>query len=132
MVIMKEPSSERKDEIPHVASANPSPATDGDIELAVVAGMFSAKTGKEEQVAYALSRYVVLSRMEPGCRNIDLVTSVTVRGLFMVWEKWESHQHRQRHFDGMAALEMADAVRDLVREPPQFDVFEPISAHDLA
>lgn len=124
MVIMKEPLPERKDESPSFV--------DEEMELAVVAGIFSAKTGKEGEVAYALSRYVVLSRMEPGCRNIDLVTSVTVPGLFMLWEKWESHEHRQAHFDGMAALTLADGIRDLVREPPQFDIFDAISAHDLA
>lgn len=121
---MKERSPERK----HESSQGDA----SDIELAVVAGIFTAESGKEEQLAYALSRYVVLSRMEEGCRNIDLVTSVTVPGLFMVWEKWDSHEHRQAHFDGKTAGEMADAVRDLVREPPQFDIFDAISAHDLA
>lgn len=124
MVIMKEPSPERKDQS--------GSAVDPDLELAVVAGIFFAKAGKEGEVAYALSRYVVLSRMEAGCRNIDLVTSVTVSGLFMVWEKWDSHEHRHTHFDGEVAVALADAVRDLVREPPQFDIFDAISAHDLA
>lgn len=121
---MKEHPPERKPESP--------PGTPAEIELAVVVGMFFAKPDKTERVAYALSRYVVLSRMEDGCRNIDLVTSVTVKGLFLVWEKWESHEDRQAHFEGPAATEMAAAVRDLVREPPQFDIFDAISAHDLA
>jgi len=105
-VIMKEGTPERKHE-----SGRPGVE---EMDLAVVAGIFFAKPGEEEQLAYALSRYIVLSRMESGCRNIDLVTSVTVKGLFMVWEKWESHDHRQAHFEGDAATAMADGVRDLV------------------
>lgn len=128
--MMKEEPPERKDQ--SAQSASPvGRAEVEDFDLVVVAGMFSAKPGKEESLAYALARYVVLSRMEDGCRNIDLVSSVTVPGLLMVWEKWESHDHRQTHFEGKAATEMADAVSDLVREPPQFDIFDAISAHDL-
>lgn len=120
---MKEDQPERKQES--------SQGTHDGIELAVVAGIFHAKPDEEGRLAYALSRYVVLSRMETGCRNIDLVTSVTVPGLLMVWEKWESHDHRQTHFEGKAAAEMADAVRDLLAEPPSFDIFDAVSAHDL-
>ena len=120
---MKEGTPERK----HESSRD----RGQEIELAVVGGIFLAQSGKDQQLAYALARYVVLSRMEAGCRNIDLVTSVTVPGMFMVWEKWASHAHRQTHFEGPAATEMAGAVRDLVREPPQFDIFDAISAHDL-
>jgi len=107
-------------------------AEGGDIELAIVAGVFHARPGYEEPLAGLLARYVVLARMEPGCRNIDLVSSLTVRGLFMVWEKWESHEHRQAHFEATAARRLASEVGDLVAEPPQFDVFDGISAHDLA
>jgi len=120
---MKEGIPERKDE----SSQGRAP----EVELAIVGGAFVAETGKEDQLAYALARYVVLARMEEGCRNIDLVTSVTVPGMFMVWEKWESPSHRQRHFENRTASDLADAVRDLVREPPQFDIFDAISAHDL-
>lgn len=128
--IMKEESPERKDQSAQSVSGAAKAEVE-DFDLVVVAGMFSAKPGKEEPLAYALARYVVLSRMEDGCRNIDLVSSVTVPGLLMVWEKWESHDDREAHFRGEAATEMADAVRDLVREPPQFDIFDAISAHDL-
>lgn len=107
-------------------------ADDAEVELAIVAGVFHARSGYEERLAATLARYVVLSRMEDGCRNIDLVASMTVRGLFMVWEKWESHSHRQAHFEGTAARRLAGEVADLVAEPPQFDVFDAISAHDLA
>jgi quinol monooxygenase YgiN len=103
-----------------------------DVELAVVAGLFLAKPDKVEQLGYALARYVVLSRMEDGCRNIDLVTSVTVPGLFMLWEKWESHAHQQAHMEADAMTALAEGMADLVAEPPQFDLFDAVSAHDLA
>lgn len=105
--------------------------TGGEPELAVVAGAFRAKPGDVERLAYALARYVVLSRMEDGCRNVDLVSSITVPGLFMVWEKWESHDHRRVHFDGPVTRQLAEAVAELVAEPPQFDVFDAVSAHDV-
>jgi len=119
---------------PDSAKSEPTaaPGQPGEVELAIVAGVFRALPSAEERLAYALARYVVLSRMEQGCRNIDLVTSLTVPGLFMVWEKWESHDHRRAHFEGTGARRLAAEVADLVAEPPQFDAFDGISAHDLA
>ena len=102
-----------------------------DPDLAVVAGTFLAIPDKSHQLGYALARYVVMSRMEDGCRNIDLVSSVTVPGFFMVWEKWDSHDHRQAHFEGPTARALAESVQSLVAEPPRFDIFDAISAHDL-
>lgn len=102
-----------------------------EIDLAIVAGVFRSRPGAEEQLAYALARYVVLSRMEPGCRNIDLVTSVTMKGVFMVWEKWEHHDAQRAHLDGEAIARLAEDLPGIVDEPPSFDLFDAISAHDL-
>ena len=47
-----------------------------------------------------LSKYVVLARMEAGCRNIDMVVSETHHGRILLVEKWESPAAQIAHFDG--------------------------------
>jgi len=78
-----------------------------------------------------LSKYVVLSRMRSGCRNIDLCQSVTTPGRFVVIEKWESPEAQRAHFDSDEMVEMASACHGVLREPPEIDLLEGLSAHDL-
>jgi len=61
-----------------------------DLELAVVIGIFQARTGREADVAEVLAKYVVLTRRQPACRNVDLVASGSRPDRFVVIEKWES------------------------------------------
>jgi quinol monooxygenase YgiN len=79
-----------------------------------------------------LARYVVISRGDPGCRNIDLCASVTVPGRVVVIGKWESGAAQRAHFDGAAMVALAAAARDLGAARPDVDLLEGISAHDLA
>lgn len=102
------------------------------VELAVVVGTFDARPGRAGDLAGVLARYVVLSRGEPGCRNIDLVAALTTPGRFVVYEKWETPGHQREH---MAAAAMADLAADagpLLAGPPDLGLFEAVSAHDLA
>ena len=78
-----------------------------------------------------LSKYVVVSRNHPGCRNIDLCASVTVPGRFLVIQKWESPAAQQTHFDSAEMVEMARSCEGLLEKRPEIDLFEGISAHDL-
>ena len=79
-----------------------------------------------------LSKYVVLSRMQPGSRNIDLCGSVTTPGRYVVIEKWESPAAQRAHFDSPEMVEMAKACEGLLTKPPVIDLLEGLSAHDLA
>ena len=78
-----------------------------------------------------LSKYVVLSRMRPGCRNIDLCQSVTTPNRFVVIEKWESPEAQREHFDSDEMVEMAASCEGLLQSPPDIDLLEGLSAHDL-
>lgn len=78
-----------------------------------------------------LVRYVVVSRSEAGCRNIDLCASMTVEGRVVIIEKWVSPAAQQAHFDGPALLELAGAARGLDAARPVIDLLEGMSAHDL-
>ena len=78
-----------------------------------------------------LSKYVVLARMQDGCRNIDLCQSVTSAARFLVIQKWESPEAQQAHFDSEEMVEMAKACSGLLSQPPSIDLFEGLSAHDL-
>ena len=59
-----------------------------EIELTVVTMTFDASD--EAALLAVLSKYVVLTRMVDGCRNVDLVSSVTQEGRHLVIQKWES------------------------------------------
>jgi len=78
-----------------------------------------------------LSKYVVLTRMEPGCRNVDLCASVTSPSRFVVVEKWESPQSQRAHFDAPVMVDMARSCTGLLAAAPEIDLLQGMSAHDL-
>jgi quinol monooxygenase YgiN len=111
------------------------PADDNEhvVELTVVTMVFDATTPNETtRLGELLAKYVVMSRGQPGCRNIDLCASLTTPGRFVVIEKWDSPQAQRDHFDSDAMVEMALATRPLLAQPPAIDLLDGISAHDLA
>ncbi len=103
-----------------------------DVDLAVLTASFDAHEGAEEQLAAVLARYVVLTRTEDGCRNVDLVVSTTQRGRFLVIEKWSTPAAARAHLDGAAMTDMARAAIPLLAARPAIDLHDTISAHDLA
>ena len=100
-----------------------------DVELTVVTMAFDAAA--PERLQEILAKYVVLARGEAGCRNVDLLLSVTRPARFVIVEKWDSVEAQRRHFDGPAMVEMASACEGLLTAPPDIDLLEAISAHDL-
>jgi quinol monooxygenase YgiN len=76
-------------------------------------------------------RYVVMSRGEPGCRNIDLCASMTTEGRVVIVEKWATLAAQQAHLDGETMLALAASARDLDAARPELDLLAGISAHDL-
>lgn len=102
---------------------------DGAVELVVVTMRFDA--ADDAHLLAVLSKYIVLTRMEPGCRNVDLVSSVTTPGRHLVIEKWESPEHQRTHFDAPSMVEMATACVDVLMGPPDIDLWDATSAHDL-
>ena len=107
------------------------PSNAAEVSLAVVAGVFDARPGSEAELGAVLANYVVVSRTSPGCRNIDLVASLTTAGRFLVYEKWESAEHQRDHLTSTVTEEMAAAAMPLLAGPPDLGLFEAISAHDL-
>ena len=101
-----------------------------DVELTLVTLTFDA--ADPAGLLGVLSKYVVVSRGHPGCRNIDLAASATRAGRYVIIEKWESPAAQQAHFDSPDMVEMAEACRGLLSTAPQIDLLEGISAHDLA
>lgn len=101
-----------------------------EVELTVVVLRFQA--ADPEALLSVLAKYVVLARGHPGCRNVDLVASVTTPGRLVVIQKWGSPEAQRAHFDSSDMVEMAEACRGLLVEPPDVDLLEAISAHDLA
>jgi len=104
---------------------------DPDVEIAVLTAVFDARPGSEEVLLGALSRYVVLTRQQPRCRNVDLVASVTRSGRFLVIEKWDSPDAVQVHLNSPLMTEMAQTAVAVLASKPEIDLYESISAHDL-
>ncbi|MGH1488183.1 MAG: putative quinol monooxygenase [Acidimicrobiales bacterium] len=101
-------------------------------ELEPVMVVLGFHTEQPEQLMEVLARYVVLSRGQPGCRNIDYVASITDPGRLMVVEKWESAEAQRAHFDSPEMVAMATQSMPLLDAEPDIDLFEGISMHDLA
>ncbi len=104
--------------------------SDGDVDLTMVTMRFDASDPSRMQSV--LARYVVVSRGHPGCRNIDLALSTTEPDRFVVIQKWETPEAQQAHFDSADMVEMAKSCEGLLARPPEIDLLDPISAHDLA
>ena len=104
---------------------DPSP----EVELTMVTMTFDAL--EPERLQSVLARYVVVSRGHHGCRNIDLAMSTTQPNRFVVVEKWERPEDQQAHFDSPDMVTMAEGCAGLLAGPPEIDLLEPISAHDL-
>ncbi len=79
-----------------------------------------------------LAKYVVVTRGHEGCRNVDLVASVTHPGRYLLVQKWGSPAAQQAHFDSPDMVEMAESCRGLLAGPPSVDLWDGMSAHDLA
>ena len=103
---------------------------DGDVELAIVTMRFDA--ADPAALLAVLSKYVVLTRMQPGCRNVDLCASVTHPGRYLIVQKWDSVAAQRTHFDGDVMVEMARSCAGILSGPPDIDLWDGPSAHDLA
>jgi len=104
-----------------------------EVEIVVVTMQFDSIDDAElhDELRSVLSKYVVLARMEAGCRNVDLVSSVTHERRHLVIEKWDSPDSQRRHFDSAVMVEMATGCTGLLSGPPQIDLWDATSAHDL-
>jgi quinol monooxygenase YgiN len=100
-----------------------------DAEITLVTMRF--ETTDPEKLLGILSKYVVLSRQQPGSRNIDLTASVTTPGRFVVIQKWDSPESQRAHFDSAEMIEMAESCVGILSQPPEIDLLEGLSAHDL-
>lgn len=101
-----------------------------EVETAVVTMILDAVD--LERLMPVLAKYVVMSRGQAGCRNIDLCSSVTTPGRVVIIQKWDSLAAQRAHFDSPEMVEMAEAAKPLLAGPPAIDLLEGLSAHDLA
>lgn len=102
---------------------------DGDVELAIVTMRFDAADAAALEAV--LSKYVVLTRMQPGCRNVDLCASVTTTGRYLIVQKWDDAAAQRAHFDSDVMVEMAMSCNGILSAAPDIDLWDGPSAHDL-
>ena len=103
-----------------------------DLDVALLTAAFDARPGAEEALLATLARYVVLTRHEPACRNVDLIASCTHGRRFVVIEKWDSADAIRAHLDSSLMTDMATAAVPCLAAKPEIDLYDTISAHDLA
>ena len=103
---------------------------DDEVETAVMTMELDAADPAE--LVTVLAKYVVMTRGQDGCRNVDLCASTTQSGRFVVISKWSSPDAARGHLDSDAAVEMARACEGLLLRAPRIDLLEGLSAHDLA
>lgn len=101
-----------------------------EIELAIITMRFDATD--PAALHGVLSKYVVLTRMVPGCRNVDLCASVTSPSRLLIIQKWDDAVAQRAHFDSALMVEMAEACAGLLAGAPDIDLWDGVSAHDLA
>lgn len=100
-----------------------------EVELTMVTMTFEAVD--DEALLAILSKYVVLTRMQDGCRNVDLCASVTRPGRHLVVQKWETPEHQRAHFDSEVMIDMATGCSGVLSHAPDIDLWDATSAHDL-
>jgi len=98
----------------------------------VTLALEAADESTAEQLLGVLAKYVVVTRGHDGCRNVDLVASVTHPGRYLLVQKWDSPATQQAHFDSTDMVEMAESCRGLLARAPEVDLWDGMSAHDLA
>lgn len=101
-----------------------------EIELAIVTMRFDA--ADPDGLLAILSKYVVMTRMQSGCRNVDLCASVTTPGRYLLIQKWDTAGAQRDHFDSELMIEMARACAGVLSVAPDIDLWDGPSAHDLA
>ncbi|CAB4681865.1 MAG: hypothetical protein F2916_00050 [Actinobacteria bacterium] len=108
---------------------HPENADSGEVELVIVTMSFDA--ADMGSLVAVLSKYIVLTRMEQGCRNVDMIVSDTRPNRIMLIEKWESPATQQTHFEGATMVEMAKSCTGILTGAPEIDIWQSMSAHDL-
>ncbi len=76
--------------------SRPDDGAEGAVAIALLTATFDARTGAEDALLAALSNYVVMTRREAACRNVDLVASVTRPG--------RCPRHREVGIGGVGAV----------------------------
>lgn len=89
------------------------------------------ETDRPSELIAVLSKYVVLARMDTHARNIDLVASLIRPGRFTIVEKWTNEEAQRHHFDSKVMVEMAAACTGVLSSPPDIDLHEAVTMHDL-
>lgn len=102
-----------------------------DVEISIVAGAYQARSGREQDLAAVLAKYVVVTRQADGCRNVDLAASMSAPGRYLVVEKWDDADRQAAHLDSPEMVEMARSAAPMLTGPPDLDLYAAVSAHDL-
>jgi len=83
-----------------------------------------AQPGKEKDLERALCDVAAPTRAQPGSVQFILLRSLENPAIVVGFERWASAQHHERHLQGPHFKKLADAMSDIVAEPPQVLSYE--------
>lgn len=105
-------------------------AGDGSVPVDVVIVTLRFDAADAAALGAVLSQYVVQTRRLEGCRNVDFCALAGSPSTFVIIEKWTSESAQRAHLDDEVMVTMARSCAGLLRNAPQIDLLETISAHD--
>lgn len=83
-----------------------------------------AQPGKEKDLERALCDVAAPTRTQPGCVQFILLRSLENSAIVVGFERWASAQHHHHHMQGPHFKKLADAMSDIIAEPPQVLSYE--------
>ena len=90
--------------------------TDTNRDLLTVIARMHAKPGQEQELQETLESLVKPTLAEQGCVNYDLHQGVEDRGLFLLYENWDSAADLDNHLAAPHLVEFAGRLGDLLDE----------------
>ena len=70
-------------------------------ESVIVAALLRGRLGKEDELAGRLQAPVQASRLDPGVATYNLHRSIDDPALWFLYERYESHEHLNRHLQNV-------------------------------
>jgi quinol monooxygenase YgiN len=86
-----------------------------------------ARSGKENRLRELLRAMLAPTRAESGCKGYELYESDSP-GRFCFYEIWESRAALEQHAAGAHFKHLQQSVGELVQEPFEVNIVQPIQA----
>ncbi len=91
--------------------------------MIVVRGRIKAKPEHFERVKEVSLEQVCRSRTEDGCISHEVTIDCEDANMFVFFERWRDQAALQTHFEHPGSKAFIDALRGIVAEPPELNIY---------